>query len=85
MRCTECPARPSGRAIGGVARLRGVNHAVALRKRETVLLDTVQFAGVMEAKVTVQPELAVAVRGSCVKAYCVPGLGGIDVLACDAR
>ena len=44
--------------------------------RETVLLDTVQFAGVMEAKVTVSPELAVAVRGSCVKAYCVPVMGG---------
>ena len=43
---------------------------------EAVAPETVQMVGVVEAKATVSPELAVALRGSCEAAYCVAVIAG---------
>ena len=43
---------------------------------EAVVPDTVQTAGVVDAKATVRPELAVALRGTCNKAYSVAVMAG---------
>ena len=43
---------------------------------EAFVPATVQMDGVVEAKLTVRPEVAVALSVSCVRAYCVPVMAG---------
>ena len=49
---------------------------------EALPLATVQMDGVVEAKLTVRPEVAVALSVSCVRAYCVPVMAG-KLIVCE--
>jgi len=50
---------------------------------DSVLPETEQIDVVVEEKVTVRPEVAVAVRVTCVPAYWVPVMG-VKVMVCGA-